>query len=385
MDKERSVDRLARYVIYAVAAAVAAGLCWCFRSVLSYIIMASVVSLLGKPVMQFLGNVIVRRKHLPEWLRAAITLMAIFVVFAFVLVWIIPIVVSIFQTISGNMSSAGYTLPVESFKVFMSSINEWLIAHFPQFGPDFKIEKAIGTFLGEAIDANSVSSVIEHIASFFVSFGIGVFSVAFISFFFIRDPKLFGRIVGSLVPDRIEDRVIDAIGDIEYLLSRYFAGLLVEVLGVALLNFSGLWLIAGIGFNAAVGISFITGILNIIPYVGPWVGAIIGTLVGAVLKFSVAGLSVNFWSFIVLLIVIFVVTQLIDNILFQPLIYSTSIKSSPLEIFIVLLIAGNLGGMTGMLVAIPSYTVARVIAGRFFTDIKAIRRLIPEDSVSRGK
>jgi len=165
----------------------------------------------------------------------------------------------------------------------------------------------------------------------------------------------------------------------EYLLSRYFAGLLIEVLGVAVLDFFGLWLVAGIGFNASVGIAFIAGIMNIIPYVGPLVGTIIGTILAMVLKFSVAGLSVNFWGFIILLIVIFYVTQLVDNFVYQPLIYSTSIKAKPLEIFIVLLVAGNLGGILGMLVAIPAYTVVRVIASRFFYHIKAIRRLIPEE------
>ena len=79
-----------------------------------------------------------------------------------------------------------------------------------------------------------------------------------------------------------------------------------------------------------------------------------------------------------MLLALFMVTQLVDNFLFQPLIYSTSIKASPLEIFIVLLIAGNTAGVIGMLVAIPAYTVIRVVAGHFFGDIKAIRRLIPD-------
>ena len=169
---------------------------------------------------------------------------------------------------------------------------------------------------------------------------------------------------------------MDAIGDIEHLPSRYFVGLMIEVLGVATLNFLGLWLVARIGFNAAIGIAFITGILNIIPYVGPLFGTIIGTLLAVVLKFSVAGVGTGFFCFILLLILVFIVTQLVDNFVFQPLIYSTSIKASPLEIFIVLLIAGNLAGVLGMLVAIPAYTVLRVIASHFFTNVKAIRRLI---------
>ena len=68
---------------------------------------------------------------------------------------------------------------------------------------------------------------------------------------------------------------------------------------------------------------------------------------------------------------------MIDNFVLQPIIYSTSIKATPLEIFIVMLLAGNIGGILGMLAAIPAYTVIRVIAGRFFYDKKVVQRLMP--------
>ena len=201
----------------------------------------------------------------------------------------------------------------------------------------------------------------------------------FIGFFFIKDDKLFGRIIGSLVPDKVENDVINAIGDIERLLTRYFGGLLIEILGVAALNFLGLWLIARLGFYPAIGIAFMTGLLNVIPYVGPWIGAAIGTVLGLVLKFSGAaalGIYPNFWVVALTLLAVFAFTQMVDNFLFQPFIYSKSIKSTPLEIFIVLLIAGHIGGIVGMLVAIPAYTVIRVVAARFFTGFKPIKRLL---------
>ena len=71
--------------------------------------------------------------------------------------------------------------------------------------------------------------------------------------------------------------------------------------------------------------------------------------------------------------------------MYQPLIYSTSIKASPLEIFIVILLAGHIGGVVGMLVAIPAYTVVRVIASRFFPDLKLVKRLIPDPAGIRNQ
>ena len=380
MEKERGVDRLSRYIIYGVAGVVSLALCCYFRTVLVYVILACVVSLLGKPVMKLLRTFTFRKRHLPDWLMAVMTLLFIVSMFLVIFTQVIPVVAGIVQRISDNLSSSDYSLPVDTYTASVNAANAWLISHFPQFGPDFKIESAIGSFLRRAFDLTSLTALIEHVASFFVSFGIGIFSVVFISFFFIKDPMLFRKIVGAMVPDKIERHVMEAIGDVEHLLSRYFVGLIVEILGVASLNFLFMWLVAGTGLNAAIGIAFITGILNIIPYIGPLVGTVMGTILATVLKFSAAGMTVNFWGFVLLLLLLFMITQAVDNFLFQPLIYSASIKASPLEIFIVLLIAGNIAGVLGMLVAIPAYTVVRVIAGHFFADVKAIRRLIPDSA-----
>lgn len=379
MENERGVDRLSRYIIYSAGAALALAACWYFKSILLYIVLAAVLSLLSKPVMKFLSGIRIKGRQLPQWLAAVLSLCLIMLVFLFIFVQVIPIVVSIVQKITVNLSASDYSLPVAAFTSFVDGANAWLISHLPQLGPDFRVENSIGKFISSVFDLNSIPGLIESVASVFVSIGVAIFSVVFISFFFTKDPMLFRKIVGSMVPDSIESKVIDAIGDIEHLLSRYFVGLLIEVLGVALLNFLGLWAFARIGFNAAVSIAFITGIMNIIPYVGPLVGTVLGTILATVLKFSAVGVEVHFWAFIALLLAIFIVTQLVDNFLFQPLIYSTSIKASPLEIFIVLLIAGNLAGVFGMLVAIPAYTVARVIAVHFFSNVKAIKRLVGGD------
>ena len=89
----------------------------------------------------------------------------------------------------------------------------------------------------------------------------------------------------------------------------------------------------------------------------------------------------GFWGFAAVVLAILCFTQIVDNLLYQPVIYSTSIKSKPLEIFIVLLLVGHIGGPFAMIVAIPLYTVVRVIAFRFFRNVKAIRRLIPSEKL----
>jgi predicted PurR-regulated permease PerM len=261
----------------------------------------------------------------------------------------------------------------------LNQINDWTIQTIPWVGEDFDGVQLLIQKLSEALDPSDIPSFLGSVASAVAGFAVGIFSVMFISFFFIKDETLFGQIVGSLVPDSIEEKVKKTIYDIERLLSRYFIGLIVEVLGVVLLDCLGLWLIARVNFNYAIGIAFIAGLLNIIPYVGPLIGEVVGVVLCVILKYGTGmGLGVNIWLFAVIVLAIMLTTQLVDNFIYQPLIYSTSIKANPLEIFVVILIAGHLGGVVGMLIAIPTYTVIRVIASRFFYDFKPVKRLIPD-------
>ena len=377
MAEERYTDKLARYIIWTAVAAIIIALCWYFRSVLIYIILAAVVSLLGRPIMKLLRKCRIKGKSAPDWLLAIITLVLILGILLGIVTQVIPVVSSIISSVSSNLQSASFNAS-EISRLF-DKLNIWLIDRIPSLGRDFKVQEATVNWIKEAFDLTSITSVVGSVASALGSFGIGLFSVMFIGFFFIKDETLFRRIVGSVVPDKLEGEAISAVGDIEHLLTRYFVGLLTEVLGVAILDFLGLWLVAKLGFYPAIGIAFMAGLLNVIPYVGPWIGGAIGVILGMVLKYSNAaalGVYPNFWVLLITLVAIFAVTQLIDNFFFQPFIYSTSIKSTPLEIFIVLLMAGHVGGIVGMLVAIPAYTVIRVIAARFFGDFKPIKRLL---------
>lgn len=382
-NSERYVDKLAKYILIAAGVCIVCTLCWYLRDVLIYILSAVVVSLIAKPVMGLLQKIRIKGWKAPDWLLAALSLTIVLATILTVLTLLVPIVSGIVKGISvSSLENVAGQISVP-----LADLNEFLRNTFPQLGEGFRLETALIQELEKLFDVSVISSVIGSATSFLTSFGIGLFSVVFIGFFFIKDDGLFTQIVCALVPDKHEKTTEKAISDIGHLLSRYFIGVMIEVMGVALVNFLGLLLIARLGFNAAIGIAFLTGILNIIPYVGPLLGGILGTILALILKYTSAisiGLDVNFWIFTAILVAIFCFTQLIDNFLYQPVIYSTSIKSKPLEIFIVLLIVGHIGGPLAMIVAIPCYTVVRVIAFRFFRQIKAIRRLIPSERLITG-
>ena len=372
MENQSKLEKLAGYLIFLGVLAIVCLACWYFSNVLIYVILAFLVSLLSQPLMRLMKKIRIKGKSAPNGLLAIFAIILVLAILLLVVILVIPVVVNIINEASlfGDSSSLGN---------LGDTINEWIVGLFPSLGADFDAVSVLLNYLKGSLSDFSVTSLIGSVGSIIIDLAVGLFSVVFISFFFVKDETLFSKIVAALVPDRIEASVTESIIDIEHLLSRYFVGLLIEMLCVAVLNFLGLSLIARIGVTYALGIAFIAGILNIIPYVGPIIGEAIGVLLCMVLKYGTGvGLDVNIWIFALIVLAIMLGVQLVDNFVLQPIIYSTSIQATPLEIFIVMLIAGHIGGILGMLAAIPAYTVIRVIAGRFFYDKKFVQRLMPD-------
>ena len=370
--EERKIDRLAGLLYRLCIIGIAGFFCWYFRSVLIYVVIAFVVSLIGQPLKRLLRRIKIKGKSMPDGLSAALSIILIVAVLALFITQFIPIVGGI---IRDAQILNGTDIPYNSL---LDQVNDWVIGLVPSVGTDFNLVSMLLAKIKEVLNFSNISSVVGSVASVATTVGIAAFAVVFISFFFIKDERLFSKIICSFVPDRIETSVQSTISDITHLLSRYFVGLIIEVGGVIILDFLGLWLVARIGATYALGIAFIAGILNVIPYVGPLLGYVIGVSLSLVLKYGIGvGLDVPILAFALIVLAVMLFAQLVDNFVYQPLIYSTSIKARPLEIFLVLLMAGRIGGTAGLLVGIPAYTVVRVIAARFYADRKLVKRLMP--------
>lgn len=373
MENLNNVEKLAKYLIFVGIIAVAFAVCWYFSTVLIYVILAFVVSLISRPLARLMGKLRIKGKSAPDWLLSILSVTIVIAILLMVILLVIPVITRIINDASlfSNID--------RSEGNFSDTINNWIIGIFPSLGKDFDAIGMLLNYLKGLLSDFDITGLIGSVGSIVIDIAIGLFAVVFISFFFVKDENLFSKIVAALVPDRIEASVTESIVDIEHLLSRYFVGLILEMFCVALLNFLGLWLIARISVSYALGIAFIAGILNILPYVGPILGEILGALLGMVLHYGAGvGLDVNIWIFALIILAIMLTVQLVDNFVLQPIIYSTSIQATPLEIFIVMLMAGHIGGILGMLAAIPAYTIIRVIAGRFFYDKKIVQRLMPD-------
>ena len=197
---------------------------------------------------------------------------------------------------------------------------------------------------------------------------IAVFSILFMTFFFLKDSNLFYKIIIALTPDSQVEHIKNIMVSSAKLLTRYFSGLIVQVAIVTIMVSSGLALI---GVKNALILGVIAGILNLIPYIGPLFGTGLGLLI-VVTTFE--GGSSGLLPEVGLVALVYLVTQLVDNFITQPVLFSNTVKAHPLEIFIVISMA-SLGGVTGMILAVPGYTLLRIIANEFLSGHKVVDAL----------
>jgi predicted PurR-regulated permease PerM len=207
-----------------------------------------------------------------------------------------------------------------------------------------------------------------------LSIGTGMFVVTFITFFFLKEDHLFTNSVMALFPQKYESNARRAFNSISTLLGRYFIGIFIDIFCVMTIITLGLTFIAGLPFTTALVLGFIAGILNLIPYIGQLVSVVLGCCIGFIVTHHF-GADANIPVQILKMVLVYAGTSIIDASFFQPYIYSNSIKAHPLEIFLVIITAGSISGIFGMIIAIPAYTVIRVFAKEFFNHFKVIRKL----------
>jgi len=223
----------------------------------------------------------------------------------------------------------------------------------------------------ELVSGIQVSSLFNAFGAFVGNLFLAIFAITFISFFLLKESHLLTSIILTISPSGYEEKIQTILSKVKPLLTRYFVGVLVEVLLVGCLIALGLSLI---GVKNAIFIGLFAGTLNVIPYLGPIIGTVLG-LVLTTLGVLDYDLTSELLPLLLQVITVFAIVQALDNILFQPLIYSNSVKAHPLEIFLVILMASSIAGIPGMILAIPVYTLFRVIAQQFLSEFKIIQSL----------
>ncbi len=359
------MNSIPKYIIGLLTlAAVGLGV-WYFSNIVLYIIAAVLINIIMSPLMSRLCKIHIRKFSMPRWLAALITLIVFCTVFGGVFVSLIPL---LFKKVN-ELSSIDIKTLADYIDEPLTNIQNFMIDKLGM-AQDFSLTESLLTSFKEILNIGTINSLLSGTVSVVGNTAIAIFSILFISFFFIKEDGLFKSIVLTITPQKYGENISRAIDSIMHLLKRYFTGILLE--STIMFTFVSVVLrLFGMVSTDALTIATFVGVLNVIPYIGPLIGLCLGLTIA--LLSPIAGVA----TVGTLLIVggTILTAQAIDNFVLQPVLYSNSVHAHPLEIFLVILIAGSVGGVVGMLFAIPSYNVIRVFAKEFFNNIRVVQKL----------
>lgn len=354
-----------RYIIGAIVAAIALFLVWYFSKVVSYILISAVLGIVGRPIVRFLSKIKIRRFKINITLASAITLLS-FWIFAVLFASIfLPLVFGKLNQMSGldmNQITDSLRQPIGTFEL-------WLKRMFGS-SAEFSVADSISSQLKNLFDIKQINIIFSSTVTVVADLFMGAFSISFITFFFLKEEDLFTDIIAALFPSKYHQNIRHALDSVSTLLMRYFSGIIIES--------SSLMIIVGMSFmlwgfdpSTAFLMGLLVGILNVIPYVGSIISSTLCIVIGLISPLD----GMTFADMIFIVAGTILIIKGIDDFIIQPMVYSNRVNAHPLEIFIVILLAGSIGGILGMLLAIPAYNVIRVFAKEFFNNFTLVQKL----------
>lgn len=326
------------------------------KSLLGYVFLAIVVSLIGQPIKEFLMRRLKFKSTFATIIALVLLLSLLFVLGSL----IVPVIAAQAQNLSLlqiDQWESDILLLVADLDVYLSKY-------------DINLTERLSALLAK-VDFGFLPEFINGFLGFLGGFTIALFSVLFISFFLLKDSSLLLRTILLVFASDQKNKIERSFTRIVSLLSRYFSGILLQIT-ILFLFYSGVLLLFGV--PNALTIALICALFNIIPYIGPLIGGLFMVILTMTSHLGADMASVIVPKTIYVLIG-FIFGQLIDNFISQPFIFSSSVKSHPLEIFLVIILAGLLAGPLGMLLAVPIYTVIKVILSEFLSENRIVRAL----------
>lgn len=336
---------------------------WLFSTVVIYLGISLVLFLVGQPLINSLKKIQFKGKRVSGGIAALATLLIFAGIFNLFFFLILP--------------------PLIEQITFMTDLNFYDVLHgileqypslkylFSLLGTEESMKSAINEQVNSVFNFGTVSSIVNNLVGYLSSFLGGLFCVLFITFFLLKDQYAVSRTILLLTPHKYEDEAKEILITSKKMLSKYFTGLIIDVLIVGLLAGTSLWIL---GIKNALIIGFVAGLFNVVPYIGPMITLCFALFLGVSGCIEV-GQYDQISSVITKILIALMSINLLDALFFQPYIFSNTVKAHPLEIFLVILMAGTLAGIGGMVLAIPVYTLVRIVAKEFLTQFKFFRKI----------
>ncbi|OJG84947.1 pheromone autoinducer 2 transporter [Enterococcus raffinosus] len=194
----------------------------------------------------------------------------------------------------------------------------------------------------------SVTSSLSRIVGFAMKFFVLLFTVPFILIFMFKDGHKFLDAVSQFFPLSIRKELRQTVRELNETLSAYISSTVLDAFIIGILSFIAMTIFKQ---PYSLLLALFCGITNIIPYVGPFIGAVPAIIVGL----FISPLQALYMALSVLVI------QQLDGNLIKPLLFGKSLNIHPLTIILVLIGAGSVAGIVGMLICIPVYAVIKTL------------------------
>jgi len=352
-----TLDRVIRFVLGAAVIAAVGWMLWYFAGIVLYLVVGGILAYLLRPLVDRIQAFGMGRVP------------AIFVVFVLVGGVISVGVTSIIPFIVQQVQDLSQLVTVDT-AVYVANYLEEQIRQVAPLEPGALEENVRQTgeslLRGDLVEGERVANTLGSMVTVFTNIVYAVVIIPFVTFFLLKDELKIRRSLLHLVPNRYFEVTLSILAKVEVNIGRYFRALLVQGTAIALLASVLLWIV---GLRGAIAIGIFTGLANTIPYFGPLLGFLAGTLVGIA--------QTGDMSLVPGIALAMALTQLADNVLLQPFIFSRAAQTHPLVILFVVLVGAQLGGLIGMLVAIPVTTTIRVVVEQLLWSLRNYRILRP--------
>ncbi len=302
------------------------------------IILSGVLFYIFRPIVRLLS------RKVPK----ALSIFLLYIGFAFSLAAIVSL-------IAPELQSQFHSL-VNSMPIIISEIQLMLI----QFQQNELIQRFDLTDLFHWEEQiNQIGAIVNNIFREIVANTLGFigtvfnvlilfFVVPFILYYLLKEGEKFPNNILRLVQKEKQEEVRLIIRDMDTMLSYYIQGILIVCSFIGILCYIAFTII---GLDYALVLAIFAMITNVIPYVGPWIGAVPAVIVGMLHSPLMA----------LMVIVIFFIIQQIESIFVQPQVMGKKLSMHPVTVLILVLVAGRFAGIIGMILAIPTYAVGKVI------------------------
>ncbi len=358
--------QIAKWIFSISIVALIIFLMWYFRFLVVCILLALILAFMGTPIQNLLQKFHIGKFHFSRTITTILTLIAIISIFTLLGYIIVPLFISQameFANLDVYKIADYYAEPINKIESFL--------LEYQLLPPDKNLETLVSSYILETLNTLNITNIADATINLTSNIVMGTFIVIFITFFFLKDNNLVNKFINAVTPDLYLDEINKIISSSRSLISRYFLGIFSEIVIMIALLSLGFYLV---GLKNVILIATICGVMVILPYIGVLIGGVVGLMV-CLTSYLGADPTLDILPIVIKFLSVFAIVKLIDDFVLQPLIYSKSVKAHPLEIFLVILMAGEVGGVLGMIFAIPVYTLFRIIAKEFFVKWKFIKKI----------